>query len=163
MRTLKKILNANKVVRWFLMKNNEYTKQYPEDVESLTHLKIQKLLYYAQGVHLAYTGYELFPEEILAWEHGPVIKEVYDTYKPYGNKPIEYNWEDDDSEIIDLLNENVQSRNVLETVFDDFGKYSALELRNMTHNERPWKNTNLNSVIDKNIIKDFFKEEILEE
>lgn len=40
----------------------------------ISNLKIQKLVYYAQGVHLAMFDTTLFDEEILAWEHGPVAK-----------------------------------------------------------------------------------------
>lgn len=45
---------------------------------SLTHLKIQKLLYYAQGWFMAnYDGSRLFDENIEAWKHGPVVRSVY--------------------------------------------------------------------------------------
>lgn len=51
---------------------------------AVTNLKLQKLLYYAQGFHLAVYGEPLFEEEIQAWAHGPVIPSVYNRLKRYG-------------------------------------------------------------------------------
>ncbi len=49
-----------------------------EEDELLSHLKLQKLLYFCQGFTLAMTGKPLFSEAIVAWEHGPVVREVWD-------------------------------------------------------------------------------------
>lgn len=43
--------------------------------ESPSPMKLQKLCYYAQGYALA-EGFELFPEDLQAWQHGPVIPEL---------------------------------------------------------------------------------------
>ena len=43
---------AIEIARWFLIRNY-MEEQQDEEVEKMTNLKIQKLLYYAQGVHLA--------------------------------------------------------------------------------------------------------------
>ena len=40
--------------------------------ESMTHLKLQKLCYYAQAWYLTIYGQRLFNEEFQAWLHGPV-------------------------------------------------------------------------------------------
>ena len=53
-----------------------YFLSIPE-YEDLTNLKLQKLVYYAQGIHLAIYGKPLFNEAIKAWEHGPVVPELY--------------------------------------------------------------------------------------
>jgi uncharacterized phage-associated protein len=42
--------------------------------EDLTHLKLQKLVYYAQGFHLGLFDKPLFEEPIEAWAHGPVVQ-----------------------------------------------------------------------------------------
>jgi uncharacterized phage-associated protein len=39
--------------------------------DSISNLKLQKLLYYAQGAHLALHNTPLFPEAIEAWTRGP--------------------------------------------------------------------------------------------
>ena len=52
------------------------------DQDSLTHLKLQKLCYYAQGWHLALQGKPLFAARLEAWAHGPVAPVLYDRFKP---------------------------------------------------------------------------------
>lgn len=42
----------------------------PNGGERLTNLKLQKLLYYQQGFHLAFFGTPLFAEDVEAWMYG---------------------------------------------------------------------------------------------
>lgn len=57
----------------------------------LTNRELQKLLYIAQGFHLAQFGEPLFPEEFQAWKYGPVNSSIFHKYKHLGgfeiNKP----------------------------------------------------------------------------
>lgn len=79
---------AEQVANWFLA-HNAYQSKDDEYIDPITHLKLQKLLYYAQGTHLAISGVPLFDENILAWEHGSVVREVYDKYHEKGRTPLE--------------------------------------------------------------------------
>lgn len=155
-------LTALEVARWFLLRNNTNVIQFDE--ESLTHLKLQKLLYYAQGLFLAYTNgeSELFPEEIYAWEHGPVVREVWDVYKGNKNNPIDCVYEPTDDNLFEKVNSDENVRNILEFTFINYGKYSAWHLREKTHTEMPWKTTPPNGLIEKTKILKFFREEVLE-
>lgn len=105
-------------------------------------LKLQKLVYYAHGWHLAVHGSALIDEKVDAWPYGPVIPTVYHAFKHYGRFPIR-----------DLATEVQGSRRVpprvpptdaetlelLEKVWQEFRNYSGLELSNMTHREgTPW-------------------------
>ena len=56
--------------------------------DQMTNLKLNKLLYYAQGAYLARTGKPLFENRIEAWDLGPVVPEVYHKYKVCGKNPI---------------------------------------------------------------------------
>ena len=56
--------------------------------EGISNLKLLKLCAFAQGVCLAYLGRPLFMEDLQAWEHGPVVPELYHRYKWHGNGPI---------------------------------------------------------------------------
>ena len=47
---------------------------------AMSHLKLQKLLYYAEAYHLAYFEESLIKQEFEAWSHGPVCREVFDHY-----------------------------------------------------------------------------------
>ena len=55
----------------------------------LTNMKVNKLVYFAQGHCLSKYGRPLFTEPIEAWPHGPVVPEVYRAYRKYGDRPIE--------------------------------------------------------------------------
>jgi uncharacterized phage-associated protein len=50
----------------------------------LDHIKLQKLLYYAHGWHLAFYGEPLVAEGFQAWWHGPVSPKVYDAFSGFG-------------------------------------------------------------------------------
>ncbi|OOZ35622.1 Panacea domain-containing protein [Solemya velesiana gill symbiont] len=99
----------------------------------MSNLKLQKLVYYAQGFHLALYDQPLFEERIFAWTHGPVSPDLYHKYKEHGKSPItdvEYNPSDRfTDEQIDFLEE----------IYEVFGQFSAWKLRNMTHSEPPWQ------------------------
>lgn len=110
------------------------TRAAEEDDIGLSNLKLQKLIYYAQGFHLAIHESPLFPERIEAWTHGPVCPTVYREYKQYGSGLIPAPSVNPVQELSD------DERGLLEEVFLVFGQFSAWKLRDMTHEESPWKN-----------------------
>ena len=56
----------------------------------ISQIKLQKLLYFAQGLFVAGTKGRslLFEDSIYAWKYGPVVKTVYHEFKPFGNNAI---------------------------------------------------------------------------
>ena len=154
MRGVRAMYSALEIAKWFLAENR--VRMVTEDSEYITHLKLQKLLYYAQGCFLAIKDEPLFNEEIYAWQHGPVVPEVYDVYKCYNSGPIIF----DEEYNINTIDADTKA--VLKEVFDVFGQYTAWKLRNMTHNEAPWKETKQGDIISKCKMKSFFKAEYIE-
>ena len=142
--------SAKEIAQWFI---NRAAVDVMDGGEYLTHLKLQKLLYYAQGSYLAIKDKPLFKDEIYCWTHGPVVASVYAEYKKYSDNVI------DDVKSVSIDQETVD---LLEEVYNVFGQYSALYLRNMTHSESPWKETMQNDIISKNKIKEYFKEHYIE-
>lgn len=122
--------------------------------ELISNMKLQKLLYYMQGFHLAYFDTPLFEENIEAWIYGPVVPRIYDLYKDYGKEGL-----NPEPDVIILKDEE-------ETLFDEvynvYGEYSAIGLMNLTHQESPWKNTStgMGNVISQDKMKEFFKTRI---
>lgn len=57
-------------------------------MKDMTNLKLNKLVYFVQGIYCAKTGKLLFPDSIEAWTYGPVIRALYDKYKCYGDSII---------------------------------------------------------------------------
>jgi uncharacterized phage-associated protein len=147
----KKQYNVEDIAEWFLNKNR--IQMNFEDSEYITNLKLQKLLYYAQGYYLAKKDNPLFNEDFLAWDHGPVIRKIYNKYKENGANGINYN--KDFNIIIDI-----ETEKILEEVYENYGQYTAWKLRNMTHEEEPWKTTERNDIISKDKIKKFFKTKV---
>lgn len=137
------------IAEWFLLYNNYIMGE--SDADLITNLKLQKLLYYAQGCYLAITDEPLFDENILAWEHGPVVEEVYQKYKKYRSNGILF--DGDYKNIIEKDDEEI-----LIEVYNIFAKYSAWGLRNLTHAETPWKETPKNGIISLESINTYFKE-----
>ena len=148
--------DVNKIANWFIW-YNEYIRDFEnEDTDDITNMKLQKLLFYAQSAFLAIKGVPLFNNNILAWEHGPVVPEIYDKFKINGNKGItEYN----ENDLKDISKDDV---NLLIDVYNLFGEYSAWGLRNLTHSENPWKSTERNNVIAPDKMANTFKEKYLE-
>lgn len=99
--------------------------------EYITHLKLQKLLYFSQAWYLGIFGESLFEEPIQAWIHGPVCPDVYHELKSYDWHPIEKQYGESvrgAPQVLDLLEE----------VWMEYGIFSAKELERMTHEDPPW-------------------------
>lgn len=59
-----------------------------EEGQFVTQMKLQKMVYFAHGYHLAKYGEPLITEKFEAWKFGPVVEDIYQTYKLYGSDPI---------------------------------------------------------------------------
>ncbi len=105
-----------------------------EEAELVTNLKLQKLVYYAQGFHLAACHLPLFDEKIVAWRHGPVVQELYNTGKKYGSSPIPVLFDAEDS----MKKFTKTQKELLSDIYQVYGQYTAWRLRDMTHEEMPW-------------------------
>ena len=120
--------SALDIATWFIYKTNSEVKEHSNDddiYEGITHLKLQKLLYYAQGISLALLDEALFKEKILTWPHGPVVNEVYDVYKDYGKRDIPTKSTTTKDEIISKIENDKEVSRVLNIVYDNFAIYTA--------------------------------------
>ncbi len=142
--------DAYEVAKYFLSLSD------PEVGDEISNLKLQKLLYYAQGFHLALYGDELFNDPIEAWTHGPVVASVYRHYKEYGAAAIPRVTDVDKSNLSD------KSIQLLVDVYEAYGQFTAWKLRNMTHDEPPWKDTPQNTIISHSSLMTYFKTQIEE-
>lgn len=55
------------IAKWFINYNLKLRNVDNEDTDNITNLKLQKLLYYAQGSMLALKDKLLFNNDIVAW------------------------------------------------------------------------------------------------
>ncbi len=121
-----------------------------EHGDTISNLKLQKLLYYVQGFHLAYFGEALFSEDIVAWTYGPVVPVVYDMYKKYRKRDI------NTAGISDDLVLEPQEAALFDKVYLEYSRYSAVALMQMTHSSGPWSKHAFGEVLPKNEIRDYF-------
>ncbi len=129
---------------------------FQEAGDPVSNLKLQKLLYYVQGWHLALRGGAAFNDRLEAWVHGPVQPGVYGTYKQYRWNPIfeEVVKPDLDKDLVE----------VIDAVLGAYGSDSGYELELRTHGEQPWlvargdlpADAESNRVLDVGIMKAFF-------
>lgn len=136
------MVSVEVVVRWFI--NN--VKPDP--------LKLQKLLYFSQGISFCMFDEKLFDDDFEAWVHGPVIPKIYHQYKMFGYNPIDIQFE--------LPQIDLKVLEVLEYVKKNYAKYDGKFLENMTHNQEPWLYARSGLDPDERISKEIPKEIIAE-
>lgn len=135
------------IAEYFLLKAHA-------DQELLSNLKLQKLVYYAQGLHLADMGTPLFEEEVRAWTYGPVIPALYHKYKSYDAAGIPPDASFDPEKI------DADTREFLDEVYAAFGQFSAGRLVDLSHSDRCWKDAPIDAVITHEAMKESLKKYI---
>jgi len=109
----------------------------------ITNKKLQKLVYYVEAWNLVYLK-SVYNEDIEAWVHGPVVREVYDEYKKFGYSPIIQNYPEGTSASQELkaLQEalDIQGgrKELIGGVLEKYGAMSSFQLELIAHSERPW-------------------------
>lgn len=116
----------------------------------VSNLKLQKLLYFVQGVSLALHNVPAFNEKIVAWKYGPVVESVYYAYSMYGANDIIVPFKEEFDLTEDL-------KEVVKLVLDELLELSAIELVKETHMDgSPWTKVSLNDIIPTTSIKEYF-------
>ena len=139
-----------KVVDWFL--NNI------SDDEIITHLALQKSLYFVQAWNYIFNGKWMFTEDCEAWVHGAVYREVFDEFKSfkYSRLPklvTDITLDKDEIETLRFVKENY------------LDVYSAKTLEKICHLELPFKQSRgvleesarSEYVISKDLIANYYK------
>lgn len=121
----------------------------------IDNLKLNTLLYFAQGQALATIGRPLFDDSIEAWNNGPVVPAVYFKYKSKGGKNIRTKKELDLS-----MDPNIVS--IIVDVVSSYDSKPSLHLMHMAGKKgSPYynaKNKSYNQRLDLDEMKTYFKE-----
>ena len=146
-------MKAITVAKLFLFWNKKF-KDNP-----ITNLKLQKLLYYAQGLSFIELKKELFSDNIIANIYCPDVPNVYNRFKHFKNSYIEYNINED---LYIEKKFNKETLNFLKEFYEAYSIMPAFELSEQKVLFEPNKNTYLNKKKDKTIkktlIKKYFEE-----
>ncbi|MCC6230530.1 MAG: SocA family protein [Phycisphaerales bacterium] len=118
----------------------------------LDQMKLQKLLYFSQGWHLALGDRPLFDEDFEAWRWGPVLRSLRSEFKNFGAEPITVRAKDVRfvpgkgiepfiPSIADCPDQNLPyAQALLDRAWVIYGGYTGIQLSNMTHADgTPWK------------------------
>lgn len=128
-------------------------RRFVELEECITNLKLQKLLYYVQGIGVGRYHTKVISEDFYAWEHGPVIESIYHQYKEFGAGALLINPETDIKKVL----ENQLALRILDETINTYGKFSAWVLRDKTHCESPWLNASEGEKIEIEAMRIFFR------
>ena len=148
----KSIASVDDIAEWLI-----YTAYH--DGNPLTQLKLHKVMFFAQGFHLALKDMPLFQRDFQAWKFGPVLKTIYDKYK--------HNGMDELIPLSDAPPPNISDSDteaILLKVYELFGRMGSTKLVNLTHDPNgPWKRHYHSDyiindeIIPKDEIKEYFK------
>lgn len=100
-----------------------------ERVPGLPGVKLQKLLYYCQGHHLATFGRPLFHEPIVAFDMGPIVEQLWRYER--SNGPRGSNITLGEAEL-----------NTIGYVLSRYGGMTGKDLARLSHTESPWQLAN---------------------
>jgi uncharacterized phage-associated protein len=124
----------------------------------MTAMKLQKLCYYAQAWSLAWDDEPLFPEDFQAWANGPVCPELFRRHKGL--------YRVDESLLKDVpqMEFAAAQAETLVAVLDYYGGMEPHTLSEITHKERPWRETregvppgdSCERVIPKQLMQDYY-------
>lgn len=99
---------------------------------SMSSMKLQKLVYYAQAWHLVWDEERLFDEKIQAWANGPVVYELFDKHR--GRYMVGPPWRGGDARRL-----KANEKETIDVVLDHYGRLDGRKLSHLTHSERPWR------------------------
>lgn len=108
------------------------------------HVKLQKLMYFAHGMHLLETGGPLVSGNFEAWQYGPVHPALYRAFKGAGAKCIDFRGEKEDvlsgrMEVVPAAT-NPFARHALMRVLMTLGKMRDFDLVELSHAPGgPWR------------------------
>jgi len=132
----------------------------------ISHMKLQKLVYYIQAWHIAVFSEAILEEDFQAWVHGPVLPSLFERYKSFQWRPILR--DDLDEPSLRALEQSFSSsiREILADVIIEYFHKDAFALEQSIHGEAPWQIARHNlaadepsiNVIDKKTIHDYYSQ-----
>lgn len=112
--------DARQIANWFV-------RRAQQDGKSLSIMSLLKLTYIAHGWHLEMQDAPLFGNKIEAWQYGPVIPDVYNSFRRQGIVV------GTTTQTVLDLNLDPADKDLLEQVWNIYGSLPAFRLSDMTH------------------------------
>jgi len=125
---------------------NYFIGKAHEAGESMTLLRLIKLVYIAHGWCLGLTGKPLIGEEVQAWKYGPIVPSVYHDFRSWGQGSIGQQkalLNGDGNYVIPTV-KDAFAKQLLNKVWDEYRDFDGLQLSTLTHQEgTPWDVVNI--------------------
>lgn len=120
---------------------NAFLERGKKARHAIDPMKIQKLVYYANGYYVAKTnGAPLVDEFFEAWKFGPVLPSLYYEFQQYGADGIKEFAYDPDGRHYAIPPDEDLANKVIEFVWQRFGSLDATDLSRRTHKKGgPWE------------------------
>ena len=139
---------ANTIINYFIGKD-----------DPISHLKVQKLLYFSVGHCLAKNNRYIVEENFQAWQFGPVLPGIYDSLKKYDDSAITELIEYNDGNC--YLYKKDEVFDGIKYILDKIGSCDVWGLVEISHDkDGPWfktvKNKGYREDIDIEEIKQYF-------
>lgn len=110
----------------------DVAKYILHEIGTVTTWKLQKLVYYCQAWSLVWDDEPLFEEDFQAWANGPVCPELFRKHSGM------YRVREEDIEG-DIDGFTQSQRETMDAVLEHYGDKEPYWLRELTHEEDPWK------------------------
>lgn len=149
---------------------NAFLDRAEKEGKELTNMKLQKLLYFAQGHSHALRNKRLIEEDCEAWPYGPVYPSVYHAFNRFGSSaitsraadPDDLAWIFDDDVEPAKTPKNKDVNRFLDAVWRSYRDKTAARLSEMSHvSNGPWakafRTGQRGEVIDDKDIETYFK------
>ena len=125
----------------------------------ITTMKLQKLVYYSQAWNLAWSEEPIFNEDFQAWANGPVCPDLFRYH--HGKFVVDATFLQDVGNPDNLSD---YQKDTIDKVLDFYGQKDPSWLSNLTHMERPWKESRngvapgepSSNVISKEIMQQYY-------
>lgn len=149
------ILRTEEECKMSVLDTAKYVLHHAGDMATM---KLEKLVYYCQAWSLAWDGVPLFEEEFQAWANGPVCLELFATHK--GKFWLEKDYYDDRPDY-PFTKDQIET---MDAVLKGYADKEPQYLSELTHRERPWKETRsgvapgaaCSRVIDKTLMQEYY-------
>lgn len=136
----------------------------------LTNLRINKLLYFIHGWALTSRPEGFVRNHFIAWNHGPIVRSVFDTFKIFGNgritEPARYlDYASGEDRIVPYNDIFEADAEIIMRIFSNYDQYATYQLVEMSHESGgPWdvvfkewsKKRRLNPRIPNSLIREHF-------
>lgn len=136
-----------------------FLKKAVQEGKTITNLKLQKMVFIANGIYLAMTNEPLIEEKVEAWPYGPVIRPLYFAFNKFGSGEIKIG--ETEFSKVEPIEPTEAQKQAMDFTWQACRDFDGIRLSNWSHKEgSAWSKANKENleIIPNDYIKDFFKQ-----